>query len=127
MIERYLTSAYLDGGRGPDAFDCWGLVRHARHHMLGKPLMPEYGLVPADDKAGLTEAVAVESSAFTTCKPIPGAIATAWERRLCTHVGLVLSVDGRPMVLETNAGSGPRLTPVRAFERRFSRVIYWND
>ena len=35
MINQYLGKAWVNGGQGPDEFDCWGLVRHIYKHHKG--------------------------------------------------------------------------------------------
>lgn len=43
---RFLGAPFRNGGTGPDAYDCWGLVR-AIAHSAGL-LLPEYPHVPCD-------------------------------------------------------------------------------
>lgn len=127
-VDRYLRTRYVPGGRGPDEFDCWGLVRDARQQLFGLPLLPSYGAITPDDKAGLTRACTDTVLQYLEpCKPARAAIATAWRARLCVHVGLVVQADGRLWVLETDTPGGPCLTPLRLFENRYLRVIYYAD
>lgn len=129
MIDEYLRTRYVKGGRGPIDLDCYGLVRLGRTELFGKPLMP----VCADAKPGDMRAItrAVREVAGLECMrpgvPIPGAVATAWRASLCVHVGLVVDADGRRWVLETDEPTGPCLTPLREFERRYTRVVYYAD
>lgn len=128
MLTSYLTSRYQDGGRGPGAFDCWGLVRTARHQLFGLPLLPSYGAIAADDKLRLTgAALEVMRTGFAPAPPIPGAIATCWRGRLCQHVALVVEADGRLGVLETGSRCGPRWLPLKVFEELNLKVIYYDD
>lgn len=127
MIERYLSCRHEFGGRGPDAFDCWGQVRDVRHNVFGLPLLPSYGSIADGDKRGLTKAALRESRNFQIVDPCPAAIATVWRGRLCTHVAVVVEVDGRLAVLETNPQTGPRWLPLRDFERNYLRVVYYHD
>lgn len=128
MLTPYLTSRYQDGGRGPDMFDCWGLVRSARHELFGLPLLPSYGDIAAGDKPQLTRAARdVIRTGFRPTAAVPGAIATCWRGQLCLHVGLVVALDGRPGVLDTGARCGPRWLPLRDFEQRNLKVIYYDD
>jgi hypothetical protein len=64
---------------------------------------------------------------FRPTDPLPGAIATCWRGRLCTHVALVIEVDGRPAVLETNQASGPRWRWLADFASTQLKVIYYDD
>lgn len=127
MIERYLSTAYADGGRGPRVYDCWGLVRAVRHELFGLPLLPSYGAISPDDKRALTEACNAEAVNFAEGPPVPGAIVTAWRGRLCVHVGVCVVLDGRPGVLDTGRATGPRWQPVNVFRRQFLKVVFHHD
>lgn len=39
---------YAERARGPDAFDCWGLVAFARPRLFGGPALPDDDISPAD-------------------------------------------------------------------------------
>lgn len=43
MLNKFLLAPYVDGGRGPAAFDCWGLCIAVRHELFGLPLLPSLG------------------------------------------------------------------------------------
>ncbi|MGR3495148.1 C40 family peptidase [Citreimonas sp.] len=45
---RYVGAPFADGGRGPVAFDCWGLVQTVYRDCLGIEL-PHYGEISARD------------------------------------------------------------------------------
>jgi len=47
---------YADGGRGPDVFDCWGLVRAIYREHLGVDL-PSYGEIRAADLRAVARAM----------------------------------------------------------------------
>lgn len=90
--------------------------------------MPSYGAIAAADKPSLTRAAReVMATGFRPAVPVPGAIATCWRGRLCTHVALVIEVDGRLSVLETNQGSGPRWRWLADFESNQLKVLYYDD
>lgn len=125
----FLSTRYVRGGRGETECDCYGLVRHARSHLFGRPLLPAYGQVDSMDKQGMTDTAAhiVADNAFEQCGARPGAIAAAYSARLCMHVGIVVEVDGRLWVLETDEPTGPCLTPIHQFEARYTRVVFYDD
>ncbi|MGO3868924.1 MAG: hypothetical protein ACTJH7_02505 [Alcaligenes sp.] len=128
-IDDFLRTRYVPFGRKPPELDCWGLVRLARASLFGRAMLPSYSETDPDDKAGLTKAaseVRVQGG-FVEVQPRPGAIATGWRARLCVHVGIVVEADGRLWVLETDAGTGPTLTKINAFEARYTRVIFYDD
>jgi cell wall-associated NlpC family hydrolase len=129
MIEKYLSTKYVKGGRGPVEMDCWGLVRTARADIFGRELLPAFDGISPDDKKCLTEAcdeVRLDGG-FIPVEARAGAIATAWTARLCVHVGLVVNADGRMWVLETDEQTGPCLTPIQSFESRYTRVVYYDN
>jgi cell wall-associated NlpC family hydrolase len=130
MLDNYLMSDYLDGGRGEVVsgrrqFDCWGLVRSVRHEVFGLPLLPSYGDVAADDKRSLTRAAEIESGALTLGAAVPAAIATVWKAGLCVHVGICVELDGRLGVLDTGPELGAIWAAVPVFERRYLKVRYY--
>lgn len=128
-LQDFLSTPYERNARGPEALDCWGQVRLARIHLFGKAELPMFSTVASGDARRMTRVVgeAANSMGFKESSPRPGAIATAWTASLCWHVGIVVQSDGRIMVLDTNDKSGPCLSPIRAFEKKFTRVIYYDD
>lgn len=130
-LDDLLSVPYVPDGREPAGADCYGLTRLARVHLFGKPWMPSHGAVTGSDKKALTSALTQEAANYHPCGPHPGAIATAWRGRLCTHIAIVVTVDGKPMILETNepgrGNHGPRLASIRQFEQRYLKVVYYDD
>lgn len=129
MIEKYLFTRYVKGGRGPMDLDCYGLARLARTEMFGKPMMPLCADAKPGDFRAITRAVqdVTDLECMRPAAPTPGAVATAWRASLCVHVGLVVEADGRRWVLETDEPTGPCLTPLADFEKRYTKVIYYAD
>lgn len=129
MIERYLATRYVKGARGPEEFDCYGLVRDARRAMFERDEIPACEGVAPSDKRKLTQCchdvVAMCSLVEVTARP--GAIATAWRGSLCVHVGLVVKIDGRLRVLETDEPTGPCLTSLQRFAARYRKVIFYDN
>lgn len=131
-LDELLAIPYQENGRTAQGADCYGLTRLARTYIFGKPWMAEHGAVDGTNKRAMTRAVKQDTaSIYRECSCRPGAIATAWRASLCTHIALVIEADGRPMILETDepgrSWTGPRIVPVRQFEKRFTRVIYYDD
>ncbi|WP_252108852.1 MULTISPECIES: C40 family peptidase [unclassified Halomonas] len=127
MIDHYLACRHEFGGRGPTAFDCWGLVRDVRARVFGWAWLPSYGAIRENDKRGLTSACWAERERFIAGPAAPGAIATCWRGLLCVHVGVAVELDGRLGVLDTNPETGPRWQSIRAFEQQHMQVIYYHD
>lgn len=130
-LDDLLKVPYVPNGRSQQGADCYGLVRMARVYLFGKPWMPLHGSVEGSDKCALTEAMQAEAVNYREVKPHPGAIACAFRGKLCTHIAIVVDVDGKRMILETDepgkGNEGPRLTPIRYFEQRFLKVVYYDD
>lgn len=109
-VAEYIGLPYQDGARGPEAFDCWGLVRHvlAREFHVKLPAY-EYGATASERQAVITAL----RPQYREVPPMPGAIA------LCSvagrpHVGVCIDADH---VLHAREGTGSVL------ERRDSRLL----
>ena len=126
MLKKYLSAPYRDGGRGPAAFDCWGLCIAVRHQLLGLPLLPSLGAVGKDRIRENTHAYRELKKGMDECAPELGAIAAVFRGKACLHVGVVVEADGRLKVLDTNPG-GARIRTVPEFETDFPRVVFYRD
>jgi hypothetical protein len=126
-VNKYLSCAYEDGARGPDRFDCWGLVRTVRHIELGKRLLAEYGTLRHTDPREFTKAYEAESSVMELCEPEPGAIASVLIGRICTHVAVVIDSPEGLRILEINPARGPRCLPLHKWVRDHSTVTFHRD
>lgn len=127
-IDCYLDSAvYLDGGRGPVHYDCWGLVREARGQHLGLSWLPAYGQLRNTDPRGFTKAYRSEAVKLRECGPEHGAIAAVLIGEVCVHVALVLSEPDGFVVLEINAEKSARVVRLDTWMRDHVRVTFHND
>ena len=127
-IDHYLHATYQDGARGPDRYDCWGLVREVRHVIYGKRLLPSWGDVRNTQPAEFTRAYRAEAAAMEECAPEVGAIAACFRGSLCLHVAVVVDLGEGLRVLEIrNAKTSARLLRLTDFERHYARVIYYRD
>lgn len=128
-IDDFLKTRYVKHGRIAPDLDCWGLVRLARVELFGRELLPSYDGINPSNKPELTKAtLAVKDVGdFIDVGLKLGSIATAWRGSRCQHVGLVVDIDGRLMILETDEGVGARLTSPALFERRYTKVIYYDN
>ena len=126
----FLKTRFMRNARGPDVYDCWGLVIAARAALFRCAPLPPMDGVRSGDVRGMTRAVE-QVAALNALRPVaaprPGAIATAWRGSLCPHVGLVVEADGQLRVLDTDETTGPRLMSVRRFCARFARVVFYDD
>ena len=123
--DSYLTIAYVDGGRDPAiGLDCWGLVRDVLHQHFALPLLNDFGLIHAVDKASMTNAYDLTKSQFIECQAKSGAVVAGFKGPLLIHVGVVVEVNGL-QVLHTSTKHGMSKCSVRHFNRLFSQVKYY--
>lgn len=127
-INEYLDRAiYVDGGRGPVEYDCWGLVREARALHMGLSLLPVYGQLRNDNPRQFTKAYRAESAKLRECKPEHGAIAAVMIGDVCTHVALVFESAGELWILEINPEKSARTLRLNAWLCDHLRVTFHND
>lgn len=127
-INHYLQNAvYVDGGRGPIAYDCWGLVCEARDRYLGLSLLPLYGDLRNTDPRSFTKAYRAESLKLRECQAEHGAIAAVMVGGICVHVALVLDIDGELFILEINPEKSARKVRLSTWLRDHVRVTFHND
>lgn len=126
MIEDWLKIPYKPYARGWEASDCWGLVCIVRKAIRGDDLPP---YVEAQDKRALTHAAhgMIERGFHQITNPIPGALVAVWRGRLCLHVGIVITIDSRLAIIDSNEKRGVRWQWLPDFERQHLRVTYHDN
>lgn len=126
-MDKYFGIPYVKGGRSLDGLDCWGLVRLMRED-LDKGSLPLFSDVDPLDKRSFTQSsIECISTCDLSLSGISvGAIACGYMGRLCYHVGIVVDVDNRLMILETDEKTGVCLTSISLFESRYSKVVYYD-
>lgn len=117
---------YLRGAAGPDAFDCWGLVRHVFALRYGIA-MPVVAVDSGDDQADVIRAAAQASGwrPADAGTPQDGDIALM-RGPLGRHVGVLVLADGHLRLLHSVERVGvcmQALADVRA--AGFSRPNLW--
>lgn len=126
MLNKYMNAPYKEGGRGPAAFDCWGLCISVRHQVFGLQLLPTLGSVGKGRIRENTHAYHDLRKGMEECAPEPGAIAAVFRGELCLHVGVVVVSEGRLKVIDTNPG-GACLRTTGEFEAIHPKVVYYRD
>lgn len=113
-VSPYIGKPFEDGGRGPDAFDCWGVIVSVYRDCFGIAL-PTYGEISARDlarSARLFEAGAADESEWQyVSAPQAGDVVlmrSARGGRRIVHVGVM--ADSR-RVLHCEEGAGVVLVP----------------
>ena len=121
FAEHYIGLPWQNGAQGPQAFDCWALVRHVQREHYGRDL-PIVG-VDADDLAAVHEAFAVhpEKARWALVDtPQDGDCVLVRKGNHLDHVGIYLDVDGG-RVLHSIRGSGVVCTALPVLKR-----LGWN-
>lgn len=77
------------GGRGPDAYDCYGLVMEMSER-AGSPL-PDFGF--SSDQALISSMMGVTMPQWQEVKRDPGAVALLRVGHFISHVGFMLDHD----------------------------------
>ena len=109
-LARYVGLPFVDGGRGPGAVDCWGLVRWVYLQELGIDL-PMHGETRADDLRGVSRAVDAGKAVMRLpSSGRPG------------HVGVY---DGQGRVLHAEKASGTILERVSSAMIAQRIIGYW--
>lgn len=102
----YLGKPWRLGADGPDAFDCWGLVRAVLRERAGLDLQPI--VIPQSDQRGIAKAFEGHAElADWTEQPVPrelDAVLMA-QARHPIHVGLWVYAGGL-RILHARQGSG---------------------
>lgn len=125
-IHALLKVPYVDRGRTMQGLDCWGQLLEARR-ALGMPELPDIGPISRAEPIAMQREYGKVSSQLIECEPRPGAIAAVFRGTLFVHVGVVLEIDDRLAVLETNEGTGPRWLRVPDFIDTYYKVIFYCD
>lgn len=126
-VDHYLRASYRDGARGPDEYDCWGLVREVRSAIYGKRLLPSWGHVRHDMAGEFTRAYREEAEQMAPCAPEVGAIACVFRGSLCLHVAVVVEIDGELAILEMNPKRNCCWSRIPAWESRHLKFAYYRD
>lgn len=124
IIDKYTFGVYVEGGRVWPQVDCYGLLLEVRRD-LGLPAWPEWAEMRKADGGFVQACQEMIQTTVVRCAAEHGAAAAAYRGQVQDHVGIVLEVAGALEVLEINPKRNVSLTPLRRFERRFSRVEYY--
>lgn len=95
-ISQYVGKKWVSGARGPETFDCWGLVFWVYKKHFGISL-PEYpGVDPTDTSkvSHLLRNAAGSGQWARLEKPVDGCAVAMSRNREFHHVGVFVEVDG---------------------------------
>lgn len=94
--------SYEPLGRGPDVFDCWGLILHVVRDMTGAQPFDPMRHAQTPDAIGSIVRRGVERGGWDLCAPQTGAVAAFGGRHRCVHVGVCIA-DGVLDISKTGA------------------------
>lgn len=125
-VDKYLGSTWSYGGRTLPNIDCYGLVRCVRAELFGDERLPEYGNIAAGMPLDFTRAyMRTAAECFEECEPEIGALACVFTGRACTHIAIIVELEGRMAVLETGSKTGPMWSRLQQFQARYARIRYY--
>lgn len=124
---RYIGLPFIDGGRGPVAVDCWGLVRLVYAQERGIEL-PTYGEISAGALLTITRAIRAGQEAPEVWRQVEapqafdvGVMRGGASWRPC-HVGVM--VDGET-VLHVEKDSATCLEPINGQVMKHRIIGFW--
>jgi cell wall-associated NlpC family hydrolase len=129
----FLGKAYQSGGRGPEVYDCWGLVMAAMKQ-TGTDL-PDYGVNPDDTNAvAVLAAIEKYSSAWEQYPPdyvqaatIPAGLVVAFQLKRpgdITHAGVTL---GHGNFIHCIQKKGVCVEPLARYQKLIEGIYEFTD
>jgi cell wall-associated NlpC family hydrolase len=106
----YIGMKWVNGARGPDTFDCWGLLCAVyKNHF--NTILPTYAGIDAQDQSKTVPEIAkgIASGDWVKIdKPINGAAVALGANNIVTHVGIYLAVDRGHLLHAVSPAMGGR-------------------
>ena len=125
-VAQYIGKPFRDGGRGPDAYDCWGcVVAIYRDHL--DIVLPDYGEISAADLLRVRRQIGADAALepwrkMTSPREFDVCVMRLPSGRSHGHVGVM--TDERH-VLHAEAGSGVAVEPVDGPTIRGRIMGFW--
>lgn len=91
--QKYIGKPWVNGARGPDAFDCWGLLWFIYKHELGIEL-PLYPGIDAKDKALVRDQILGRPACWVKLDRPEEFAGVALGISSFTHIGIYTEADG---------------------------------
>jgi len=93
--------------------------------MFGGSLLPSFGTIRPTMCVEFTRHCNEVCDVLQKCGPEPGALVGIFRGKVCTHVGIVVEIDGLLGVLDTTSKTNSRWMSIPDFDRRYLKVIYY--
>ena len=119
---------YEPGGQGPEAFDCWGLVRFVYKHLFKRELKDFSHIYSRDLKACSNEfeAAAISPDWIQIDQPQHGCVVAMSRSKVLHHVGVWLDIDGGLCLHALDGQSVVAQSLNRLKQERFARILFFN-
>jgi cell wall-associated NlpC family hydrolase len=129
MITNLIGKTFKDGGRGPDEFDCWGLIKWIYKHEFAIEL-PDY-TISAFDPQGINGAIQRDRHVWTTVDtPEFGDLCLFsldyLNQDFITHVGMYMAGGKYIHALSGHDVSMGKLDNT-FWKLRFKGLVRWQD
>ena len=121
MINGWLAIPYVAYGRGMEGSDCWGLVCIVREAVRGD-ILPAFADIKG--KRALTHAAhdMIAQGWREVSKPKVGTLVAVWRGALCMHIGIVIEIDGRMAVIDSDEKRGVAWKWLTDYLRQHAKV-----
>jgi hypothetical protein len=122
----YIGKPWEANAKGPEAFDCWGLLVDVYKKQLNLDL-PEYPKIDRDSLASLQGGIAtiLNSDWTAIARPVEYcAVCLSVNTKYAHHVGVFLEVDGGRVLHCTKQG-GVLCEPLDSVKSRYNLVNFY--
>lgn len=126
-ISQYFGKPWESGAQGPDAYDCWALVRAVNHEVFGidLPFISCDALNPDAIKATFNGNAEFNNWRMVDAPQNGDCVVTKSNPKDVDHVGVWVDVDGGK-ILQSVYGSGVVLITLEATKRMIGQhVEFW--
>jgi len=128
LLENLIGKPYEPGGRGPEVFDCWGLVRYVYDKAFGIHLQ-DFSHIYAHDLKACSKQIADSTASknwIQTETPSHGTIVAMSRSRVLHHVGVWLDIDGGVCLHAVDGQAVIAQNLQRLRQERFSKIIFFD-
>lgn len=120
-LNDYIGLPYVPGARGPDAFDCYGLVKLIYDEQYGE-ILPDWlgDHLDLKQRSKALDDIVCGGTWTDTEDPADGDIVICYRTRAAYHIGLFYAGG----VIHSLEGVGVIYEPLARFEARFTRIVF---